>query len=244
MRLANPVKDFKCSLYPQGDVTQWYGENKALYSKVCPTPDTCLTGGHNGLDIVRPWGTPLLAVEDGIIADVKESATGYGKHIRLITADDFEFTYGHLSEIKVERGQRIKKGDVVGLMGNTGWVISGSHPYWKSNPYAGTHLHLGVRKLIRVTDILQPASLTYLSHLPDEMYRCNVKDYDNGAFGFLPLTAEDFESDPVVAPAPVSSKELTIQSLLNSAAQLEAQGKASQAAIVRAVAGVVQAFWA
>lgn len=242
MKLGNPVKDFKCSLYPQGDVTQWYGENVALYSKICPAPNMCMTGGHNGIDIVRPWGTPLLAVDDGIVVDVKESTTGYGKHVRFISPDGFEFTYGHLSEIKVVLGQHLKKGDVVGLMGNTGFVVSGSTPFWKSNPYAGTHLHLGVRKVTRVTDLMSPASLTYLSGTPD-MYRCNVDNYDNGAFGFLPLTAEDFWDETPTAPTPVSSKELTIQSLLNSAVQLEAQGKASQAAIVRAVAGVVQAFW-
>ena len=194
MRLHEPVKNFKCSLYPLGDISQWYGENKELYSKICPTPDTCMVGGHNGIDIVRSWGTELLSVDNGIIADVKQSPTGYGKHIRLISDGGFEFTYGHLSEIKVTLGQRVSRGDIVGLIGNTGFVVSGDTPFWKNNPYAGTHLHLGVRKVTRIMDVLKPASLIYLSNTSDP-YRCNVENYNNGTFGFLPLTAEDFETE-------------------------------------------------
>jgi murein DD-endopeptidase MepM/ murein hydrolase activator NlpD len=191
MKLHEPVKDFIPKSYPAGDVTQWHGENIPLYSKICPTADTCLTGGHNGIDIVRPWGTPILAVDDGLVVEVRELSTGYGKHVRFVNKDEFEFTNGHLSRIDVKPGDRIKAGQQIGLMGNTGFVVSGPTSFWKLNPYAGTHLHFGVRKLIHVPNILEPASLTYLPGSPD-VYRCNVENYDNGCFGFLPLTADDF----------------------------------------------------
>jgi len=243
MKLHEPVKDFKPSSYPLGDVTQWYGENVALYSTICPAPGMCMVGGHNGIDIVRPWGTPILAVTDGLVVDLKESATGYGKHIRAISPDGFEFTYGHLSRIDVKLGDKVKAGRQIGLMGNTGFVVSGATPFWKANPYAGTHLHLGVRKVTHVPNPLEPASLIYLSGTPD-VYRCNVENYNNGCFGFLPLTALDFDKDHLDAPVtPVGpDRDLTVQSLLNYASKLESEGNSKQAAIVRAVAGVVKAF--
>jgi murein DD-endopeptidase MepM/ murein hydrolase activator NlpD len=190
MKLHEPVKDFIPKSYPYGDVTQWFGENKELYSKVCPTPTMCMTGGHNGIDIVRPWGTPILCAKAGIVVDVKFSPTGYGKYVRIVSEDDFEFTYGHLSTIDVSHGDKIQAGQQIALMGNTGFVISGPTDYWEANPYAGTHLHFGKRKLTRRFG-LEPADLIYLSGTPNE-YRCTVDNYDNGFFGFLPITADDF----------------------------------------------------
>lgn len=147
-----PFKGFIKASAPFGSISQYFGDNPSLYDKVCPIADKplkCLIG-HNGIDLVAPWGTPLLAVCDGIIAEVNNSATGYGKHIRLVT-NELEITYGHLSEINVVVGQYVKAGDVICKMGNTGFVVS-SHDgngFWKagSNKYAGTHLHLGVRKV-------------------------------------------------------------------------------------------------
>jgi len=244
MKLHEPVKNFKPVLHPQGDVTQWHGENVALYSKVCPSPGVCMTGGHNGIDIVRPWGEPIYCVDAGIVVEALGKETGYGTHVKVYSDSGYEYTYGHLSAIDKDciLGQRIERRQLIGKMGCTGFVVSGATPFWKTNPYAGTHLHLGRRKVTPWPGTGQ-WSATYLSHTTSPI-RVIVENYNNGTFGSLPLTAEDFDVATVEVPAPVSSKELTIQSLLNSAKQLEAQGKASQAAIVRAVAGVVAAFWA
>lgn len=133
-----PVKDFKPFAHPKGDIMQFFGENYNLYMGCCGMI------GHNGLDIVRPWGEPILCVESGIVVEVKEDEGGYGKHVRVLSKNN-EWVYGHLSKITVERGQTIKEGEQIGKMGNTGFVVSGDTPYWKSNPYAGTHLHLGRR---------------------------------------------------------------------------------------------------
>lgn len=62
-----------------------------------------------------------------------------------------EWTYGHCHTILVKQGQKVKAGEQVATMGNTGFVVSGATPYWKVNPYAGTHLHLGLRKVKIVT---------------------------------------------------------------------------------------------
>jgi murein DD-endopeptidase MepM/ murein hydrolase activator NlpD len=47
-----------------------------------------------------------------------------------------------LTRIDVFLGQQVEAGAQIGLMGNTGFIVSGLTPYWRYNPYAGTHLHL------------------------------------------------------------------------------------------------------
>ena len=140
-----PIKNFNVKNYPEGCITQWFGENKELYSRMN-------MNGHNGIDIVAPHGTPIYSVEDGIVLEVKNDPSGYGKHVRVITngVECREWTYGHCDTILVEQNQIVYSGQQIATMGNTGFVVSGSTPYWKYNPFAGTHLHLGVRKMLRV----------------------------------------------------------------------------------------------
>ena len=142
--MKNPVKNFNFLKWPHGDCTQWFGENPQLYSSIG-------LKSHNGLDIVRPWGDHLFAVEDGIICDLKTDPSGYGMHFRILSEYKKnkyrEWTYGHMSHINVKLGDYVKAGQYVGNIGNTGFVVSNStgNGFWSANPYAGTHLHLGLR---------------------------------------------------------------------------------------------------
>ena len=130
----------KLALYPIGDLTQEFGVNPRLYKPLD-------MDGHNGLDLVRPHGEHMFAVEDGTVVDVKDTPDGYGKHLRIISTDGRrEWTYGHCADIWVKQNQKVKGGDFVARMGNTGFVVSGNTPFWGHNPYAGTHLHLGLRR--------------------------------------------------------------------------------------------------
>lgn len=138
-QLSAPHPGFRPVSYPQGSLTQRFGENATLYRECCDL------AGHNGIDSVAPWGSPIWAVSKQKVVEVKEDPNGYGKHIRCID-EEFEYTYGHLSEINVEIGQQLVAGQQLGRMGNTGFVVSGATPYWKYNPYAGTHLHLTIRR--------------------------------------------------------------------------------------------------
>lgn len=162
MKIGKPFKDFKNAPYPQGSITQGFGENPTLYSKICPIDGQCLHG-HNGMDLVAPWGTPLYAVEDMKVIEAKDAVEGYGLYVRG-TNSLHEWTYGHLSKIGVEPGQILKQGDYIGNMGNTGFVVSSqdANGFWKYNPYLGTHLHLGMRNLDS---------------------RGRIADYSNGFFG-------------------------------------------------------------
>lgn len=189
MRLFPPIKDFKPQLYPMGDVTQFFGSNKELYSKAVCTASGCLQG-HNGWDIVRPFGEPIYSATTGKVVEVKEEATGFGRHVRVIS-NDLECVYGHLSEIAVSLGQSVNAGDLIGKMGNTGFVVSGSTPYWGSNPYAGTHLHFGIRGY----QPYQGVGQWNISWPTGD--RGTILAYGNGFFGAIPMSASDFGVEPV-----------------------------------------------
>lgn len=74
---------------------------------------------HRGLDIVVPHGTPVRASADGLVTVAGRQA-GYGKVVHLSHGSGLSTRYGHLSEILVRPGQRVKQGDVVGRVGSTG----------------------------------------------------------------------------------------------------------------------------
>lgn len=212
MKLSSPVKDFKPILFPNGDVTQFFGEHKELYASTCVFGSTtnCLTGGHNGWDIVRPWGTPIYAVSSGRIVELKEDSGGYGKHIRILDTDNREWVYGHLSSISVAFGQFVVAGDEIGKMGNTGYVVSGPSPFWQYNPYAGTHLHLGYRNFTPWN-----GTGTYtIQYGTGE--RGTITDYTNGFLGSQNFSPTDFTPGEVS----ITQMQLTVISLANTAIAL------------------------
>jgi murein DD-endopeptidase MepM/ murein hydrolase activator NlpD len=166
-----PIKNFVLAEYPKGSVTQWYGENPALYA---------LWGlsGHNGIDIVAPHGEPLLAVEDGIIISVKNDPKGFGKHVRMLSVDR-EWTCGHCDSILVKVGDFVKEGTPIAKMGNTGFVqtLSGAQVWWGDAPDTrGTHCHLGLREVA-----LDPNGFAY----PKSDIKIRVLNYDNGMKGAI-----------------------------------------------------------
>lgn len=74
---------------------------------------------HNGLDLTADMGTPVYATGDGIVIEAKYNG-GYGNVIFLSHGYGFETRYAHLSKFKVMNGQRVKRGDLIGYVGNTG----------------------------------------------------------------------------------------------------------------------------
>lgn len=86
---------------------------------------------HEGMDFASDIGTPVYATGDAIVK-VAGWKSGYGNLIELDHSYNYTTRYAHLSEIAVKPGQRIKRGDLIGKVGNTG----------KST---GPHLHYEVR---------------------------------------------------------------------------------------------------
>lgn len=74
---------------------------------------------HQGQDITVPSGTPIYAPADGIVKRAYYVG-GFGNHIKLDHGDGYTSLFAHLSKIKVKYGQKVKRGDIIGLSGNTG----------------------------------------------------------------------------------------------------------------------------
>lgn len=75
---------------------------------------------HTGIDFSATKGTPVYATGDGVIDEVKTEFGGYGKSIIIDHGFGFKSRYAHMDEFVVKRGQKIKRGDQIGTVGNTG----------------------------------------------------------------------------------------------------------------------------
>lgn len=84
---------------------------------------------HPGVDLAGPVGTPIRATADGIV-NRSEWVTGYGNLVEINHGRGIQTRYGHLSRSLVTPGQRVKRGDVIALMGSTG-RSTGSHLHYE-----------------------------------------------------------------------------------------------------------------
>ena len=90
-----------------------------------------------GVDYVVPVGTPVFAIGDGVVDGVTTSVSGAGGRMVWLNCDGWKVDYLHLSKVSVKKGQRVKRGDVLGLSGGSG--------LGKELGY-GPHLHIALRK--------------------------------------------------------------------------------------------------
>jgi murein DD-endopeptidase MepM/ murein hydrolase activator NlpD len=87
---------------------------------------------HTGIDMVEPFGSAIYAADDGVVALVGSTTSGYGKYVVIAHSGGFDTLYGHLSTTLVKVGQRVTQGTPVGLEGSTG-------------NSTGPHLHFELR---------------------------------------------------------------------------------------------------
>ncbi|MCB9169626.1 MAG: M23 family metallopeptidase [Flavobacteriales bacterium] len=110
---------------------------------------------HAGMDFTAPTGTEVRATGDGTVTFADYSSDGFGIHVIIDHGYDYETLYGHLDEVKVRRGQKVKRGDLIGLVGNTGLST-------------GPHLHYEVHKGGQPVD---PANYYFNDLTPEEYAR-------------------------------------------------------------------------
>jgi murein DD-endopeptidase MepM/ murein hydrolase activator NlpD len=84
---------------------------------------------HEGIDIFAPKGTPILATADGRIERAGWKV-GYGLTLLIDHDYGYETFYAHCSKLKVKKGDRVNRGDVIAMVGNTG-VTTGSHLHYE-----------------------------------------------------------------------------------------------------------------
>jgi murein DD-endopeptidase MepM/ murein hydrolase activator NlpD len=116
-----PLLEFPVA-HPQGRVGGRFGDPRG--------------GGqrkHHGIDIPAPRGTPAIAASDGLVLSAGNNGLG-GKVVWLRDSEHgFVLYYAHLDQHSVRSGQRVKRGDTVGLVGNTG-----------NASQTAPHLHFGI----------------------------------------------------------------------------------------------------
>lgn len=94
---------------------------------------------HSGMDFSASIGTEVYATGDGVVERVEETYWGYGNLVTLNHGYGYKTQYAHLSQFGVKLGEKVKRGQVIGYVGNTG----------KST---GPHLHYEVLKNGEATD--------------------------------------------------------------------------------------------
>jgi murein DD-endopeptidase MepM/ murein hydrolase activator NlpD len=75
---------------------------------------------HTGIDFAAAIGTPIYATADGLIDKVDISFSGYGKVIEIDHGFGYRTRYAHMHGFAVRQGQKVKRGDLIGYVGNTG----------------------------------------------------------------------------------------------------------------------------
>ena len=96
---------------------------------------------HNGTDFGAKTGTPVRSVSDGVVTYAGRNG-GHGNFIKVKHMSPYETSYSHLSKISVKKGQRVKKGQIIGKVGSTG-------------ASTGPHLHYQVWKNKRFVDAMK-----------------------------------------------------------------------------------------
>jgi murein DD-endopeptidase MepM/ murein hydrolase activator NlpD len=75
---------------------------------------------HTGIDFAASIGTPIYATADGTVAVAEVKFSGYGKMVEIDHGFGYRTRYAHMHDFKVHLGQSVKRGDLIGFVGNTG----------------------------------------------------------------------------------------------------------------------------
>lgn len=89
---------------------------------------------HMGMDFTAPQGTPIYATADGVVKDAGFNTGGFGNRVVINHGNSYETLYAHMYRIKARVGQKVKRGEVIGYVGNTG-KSSGPHCHYEVHRY-------------------------------------------------------------------------------------------------------------
>ena len=117
-----------------------------------PDPIYKIEKFHSGMDFTAALGTEAYATGDGVVYDVERNEWGYGNMVILDHGYGYKTRYAHLMKPAVRKGQKVKRGQVIGYIGATGKAT-------------GVHLHYEVLK----NDVqIDPINFFYQDLTPDE----------------------------------------------------------------------------
>ena len=117
-----------------------------------PDPIYKITKFHSGMDFSAALGTEAYATGDGTVVEVENGHWGYGNMVTIDHGFGYKTRYAHLQKFAVKKGQKVKRGQLIGYIGNTGKTT-------------GVHLHYEVLKNNQAID---PINFFYNDLTPDE----------------------------------------------------------------------------
>jgi murein DD-endopeptidase MepM/ murein hydrolase activator NlpD len=85
---------------------------------------------HTGIDFAAPIGTPIYATADGKVEEVSIRYSGYGKAIVIDHGFGYKTRYAHMHDFAIKQGQTVKRGELIGYVGNTG-VSTAPHLHYE-----------------------------------------------------------------------------------------------------------------
>jgi murein DD-endopeptidase MepM/ murein hydrolase activator NlpD len=85
---------------------------------------------HTGIDFTAATGTPIYATGDGVVSEANFDNGGYGYHVIINHGYGYETLYGHMVKMKCRNGERVKRGQVIGWVGNSG-KSTGPHCHYE-----------------------------------------------------------------------------------------------------------------
>ena len=122
---------------------------------------------HAGMDFSAKTGTPIYATGDGKIYKVRKSRRGYGNHVIIDHGYGYKTLYAHMTKYVVRRGQKVKRGEVIGYVGSTGTSVA-------------PHLHYEVHKDGRK---INPVNFYYNDLNPEEYEKMlEISSLNNQSF--------------------------------------------------------------
>lgn len=89
-----------------------------------------VTKFHSGMDFAAPVGTQIFAPGDGVVVSEESNYWGYGNMLTIDHGYGYKTQYAHLSKFAVRKGQKVKRGQLIGYVGNTG-KSTGSHLHYE-----------------------------------------------------------------------------------------------------------------
>ncbi len=118
---------------------------------------------HKGMDFKAATGTPIYASGNGKVVLAQRSAT-FGKVVYIDHGFGYRTIYAHMSKMATRKGRKVKRGDIIGYVGNTGRSV-------------GSHLHYEVHKNGRA---LNPINFYYGDLTPEEFLAMQIASEEEG----------------------------------------------------------------
>ena len=118
---------------------------------------------HKGMDFKAATGTPIYASGNGKVVLAQRSAT-FGKVVYIDHGFGYRTIYAHMSKMATRKGRKVKRGDIIGYVGNTGRSV-------------GSHLHYEVHKNGRA---LNPINFYYVDLTPEEFLAMQIASEEEG----------------------------------------------------------------